>query len=85
MVVALTLGNNGGVAAANVVLTSVKVGSSTATPLPQSVGSIAAGATAQATVSVPGSVGASGAAGSLILSGTYSGGTFTASVRITLP
>jgi hypothetical protein len=58
VVVQLTIANTGGAAAANVVLPSVKVGADTATPLPQSIGTIAAGATAQATVSVPGTVGA---------------------------
>jgi hypothetical protein len=85
VVVQFTIANTGGTAAANVALTSVKVGADTATPLPQSIGTIAAGATAQATVSVPGTVGASGAASSLTLSGTYTGGTFSSSARITLP
>ena len=47
--------------------------------------SVAAGASAQATVTVPGSAGASGAASSLTLSGTYTGGSFSSSARITLP
>jgi YD repeat-containing protein len=85
VVVQFTIANTGGTAAANVVLTSVKVGSDSATPLPQTIGTIGAGASAQATVSVPGSVGASGAASSLTLSGTYTGGTFSSGARITLP
>jgi hypothetical protein len=85
VVVTLTIANTGGTGAANVVLSSVKVGADTATPLPQTIGTIAAGATTQATVSVPGSVGASGAASSLTLNGTYTGGTFSSSARITLP
>ena len=83
--VQLTIANTGGTDAANVVLTSVKVGSDTAVPLPQSLGTIAAGASVQTTVSVPASVGASGAGSSLTLSGTYTGGTFSSSARITLP
>jgi hypothetical protein len=85
VVVTLTIANTGGTAAANVVLSSVKVGADTATPLPQTIGAIGAGATAQATVSVPGSVGASGAASSLTLGGTYTGAKFSSSGRITLP
>jgi hypothetical protein len=81
----VTIANTGGTAAANVMLTSVKVGSDLATVLPQNLGTIAAGATVQATVSVPGSVGASGAASSLTVSGTYTGGTLSSSARITLP
>ena len=85
VVVQVTISNNGGTAATNVVLTSVKVGADTATPLPQSLGTIAAGTSASATVTVPASVGAPGAASSLAISGTYTGSTFSSSARITLP
>jgi len=85
VVVQLTIANTGGTAAANVVLTSVKVGADSATPLPQSIGAIGAGASSQAAVTVPGSVGVSGAASSLTITGTYTGGTFSSSARITLP
>jgi hypothetical protein len=85
VVVQLTIANAGGTAAANVVLSSVKVGADTATPLPQNIGTIAAGASVQATVTVPGSVGGSDAASSLTVAGTYTGGTFNSSARITLP
>ena len=85
VVVQLTIANTGGTAAANVMLTSFKVGEDAGTPLPQSIGAIGVGNFAQATVTVPGSVGASGAASSLTLSGTYTGGTFSSSARITLP
>jgi hypothetical protein len=85
VVVQLTIANAGGAAAANVVLSSVKVGADTATPLPQNLGSIAPGTASQVTLTVPASVGASGAASSLTVSGTYAGGTFNSSARITLP
>jgi hypothetical protein len=85
VVVQLTIANTGGTDANNVTLTSVKVGSVAATPLPQNIGTVGAGASAQATVSVPGSVGVSGAASSLTAAGTYTGGTFSVSTRITLP
>jgi len=85
VVVQLTIANTGGTAAANVVLTSVKVGADSATPLPQSIGAIGAGASSQAAVTVPGSVGVSGAASSLTITGTYTGGTFSSSARIMLP
>ena len=54
VVVAVTIANTGGTAAANVVLTSVKVGTASATPLlPKSIGTIPAGvAPAVATVTV---------------------------------
>jgi hypothetical protein len=85
LVVQVTLTNSGGTAASNVVVSNVKVGSSFATPLPQTVGTIAAGSSAQVSVTLPGSIGASGAISSLAVSGTYAGGTFTGSSRITLP
>ena len=81
----ITISNTGGTDAANVVITSVKVGADTATPLPVNVGTIAAGATTVATVSVPATVGNPGAASSFSLSGTYTGASFGSSARITLP
>jgi hypothetical protein len=85
VVVTLTIANNGGTAAQNVTLTAAKIGTTSGAPLPQSLGTIAAGASAQAVVNFPGTVGAPGAAGSLTVSGTYTGGTFGSSARITLP
>jgi len=85
IVVKLTIANTGTTAAANVVLTTVKVGSASATPLPQSLGTIAPGTSVIATVTVPGTVGAAGAASSVSVSGTYTGSTFTAGARVTLP
>jgi hypothetical protein len=84
VVVGLTIANRGG-AAADVVLTGVTVGSDSGTPLPQTLGTIPSGEIAQATVAVPGSVGAAGVPSSLTVSGTYTGGTFNSSSRITLP
>jgi hypothetical protein len=77
--------NTGGTTATNVVLTGAQVGALAGTPLPQPMGNLPAGASVTATVAVPGSVGFSGAASSLLVSGTYNGGTFGSSTRITLP
>ncbi len=85
IVAQITLTNIGGTDAANVVLNTVKIGSATATPLPQTIGTIAAGATAVTTVSVPASVGNPGAASMLSISGTYTGASFGSNARITLP
>jgi len=85
ILVQVIVANSGGASAANVVLTSVKVGATAATTLPQSLGALAPGNSARATVSVPGSVGVSGAASTLSMSGTYTGGTFTTTARVTLP
>ena len=85
VVVQLTIANTGGTAATNVVLISVKVGAVSGTPLPQNIGTIAPGASTEATVNVPGSVGVSGLSSSLTVSGTYTGGIFNSNTRITLP
>jgi hypothetical protein len=83
--VQLTVTNTGGTAAANVVVTGVKVGADTATPSSQALGTIPAGASAFATFTVPATVGASGAGSSLTVTGAYTGGTFSSSARIALP
>ena len=85
LVVTVTLTNTGGSPAANVVLSSVKIGTASGTPAPQTIGTIAGGASATATVLVPGTAGASGSSGTIVISGTYTGGTFSSSARVTLP
>jgi hypothetical protein len=67
--------------ATNVTLTSATLGSATGSPLPQTGGTIAAGGTYTFTVSVPGSAGADGAGVAEKVSGTYTGGSFSASIR----
>jgi probable HAF family extracellular repeat protein len=81
--VQLTISNTGGTAAKNVVVNTIKVGgANVVSPLPQNVGVIAPGASAQVTgVSLL----ASGLASSLSVSGTYTGGTFNSNTRVTLP
>ena len=86
IVVVVTIANTGATAASNVQLTTAKIGTtSTTTTLPQALGTIAGGAIAQVTVSFPGTVGASGAATTMTLSGTYTGSSFSSAGRITLP
>jgi hypothetical protein len=85
VVATISIANTGGTDAQNVVLTVAKIGTTSGTPLPQSLGTIPAGGSVQTTVTFPGSVGAPGAGSSLTLSGTYTGGTFGSTVRITLP
>jgi hypothetical protein len=82
----ITVKNTGSTPASNVVLTSATLGSTSGTPLPQTAASIAAGGTATFTVDVPGSAGLDGAGVAEKCSGTYTGGTFSASIRsVTLP
>jgi len=81
----ITIANNGGTTATNVTATTAKVGSTNASGVPQNLGAIMPGGSAQAVVTVPGTVGSSGAASTTTISGTYDGGTFSSSGRITLP
>jgi hypothetical protein len=85
VIVHLTITNTGGTAAAKVALASVTLGSNSASPVPQTIGTIAAAAFMHVTLTVPGFVGSPGVATSLKVSGTYMGGTFTATSRVTLP
>jgi hypothetical protein len=86
VVATLTISNNGGSAAQNVALTTAKIGTvSPVTSLPQALGSIPAGGSVQTTLTFPGTVGAAGASSSLSVSGTYTGGSFSNTARITLP
>ena len=74
--------NNGSFTANNVVLTTGKLGGTTGTSLPQSLGDIPPGGWAASTLFFENS--ASGAS-VLSLGGTYTGGTFTSTRRLTIP
>jgi len=82
----VTITNNGTGTAQNVTLTGATLGGATGVPLPQSLGNIVPGGGFVITsVTFPSSAGSSG---SLVIekySGTYSGGTFGASLRVKLP
>jgi hypothetical protein len=81
----VTITNTGTGTAQNVVLTGATVGSANATPTPQALISIAPGGYAITTVSVPASAGTSGSRVVEKVAGTYTGGTFGESVRLSLP
>ncbi len=83
--VVVTEKNTGTGAANNVVLTSALLGAASGLPLPASFGNIASGASASATLTFPVSAGVSGAMVLEKLTGTYTGGTFGSSFRVTLP
>lgn len=79
-----TVQNTGTVTAANVMLTDARLGATNGTPLPQSLGSLAPGQTSAPMVvnftnSTP------GASTTLRLNGTYTGGTFSSTKRVTIP
>jgi len=82
----ITVTNSGTGPASNVTLNSATLGSATGSPLPQDIGSIAAGHSSTFTVSFPGSAGLNGAGVAEKYAGTYTGGSFSASVRsVALP
>lgn len=79
----ITLQNIGAVTANNVTLTNAKLGAANGTPLPQSLGSLAPGATVSTTVSFTNST--PGASSTLVIGGTYTGGSFGTTKRVTIP
>ncbi len=79
----VTVSNTGSIQANNVVLTSALLGTGSGTPLPRTLSSIPPGASTAVTVTFPSSVLAG--ANVLRLGGTYSGGTFSSSLRVTVP
>ena len=78
-----TVTNTGTLPADNVMLTTANLGSTVGTPLPQSLGSIAPGSSASSVVNFNNST--PGAASTLSLGGTYTGGTFSSTRRVTIP
>ena len=86
IVVVATITNTGSTGAGNVKLTVARIGSTaTTTALPQSLGAIGAGSFAQVTVRFPGSTSSAGTATTVTLGGTYGGGSFASTARVTLP
>jgi hypothetical protein len=64
-------------------LTLARLGATNGTPLPQTLGNIAPGATVNGIVNFANST--PGASSVLSLGGTYTGGTFNSSRRVTIP
>jgi hypothetical protein len=86
IIVVAAISNTGNGPANNAKLTVAKIGvTSTTTNLPQSLGTIAAGASTLVTLHFAGSTGSPGTATTVTLSGTYDGGSFTSTARTTLP
>jgi predicted extracellular nuclease len=79
----ITVQNIGSETANNVIVTTAKLGSTPGAPLPQSLGNLAPGATGNAVVNFANST--PGATSVLTVGGTYTGGTFTSSKRLTIP
>jgi hypothetical protein len=77
----ITVQNTGASAIPNVVLTAATLGTTSGTVLPQTWGTIPVGGLATFTVHFPGSIGADGAGLAEKYSGTYTGGSFSTSLR----
>jgi hypothetical protein len=77
----ITFQNTGTGPVSNLTLTAATLGTTTGSPLPQTWRTIAAGGSSSFTVNFPGSTGANGAGVAEKYSGTYTGGSFSASFR----
>ncbi|CAN5564992.1 hypothetical protein BH20ACI3_BH20ACI3_40700 [soil metagenome] len=78
-----TVQNIGTLPANNTILTIAKLGSTDGTPLPQPLGTIPPGGSASGVVNFTNS--SPGAASTLTLGGTYTGGSFSSTKRVTVP
>ena len=82
----VSLKNIGFLTAPTVKITKSSLGAAnTSTTLPVTVGNIAAGATATASLTYPSSAGSPGTVVTLKVSGTFTGGTLSGSLKVTLP
>jgi hypothetical protein len=81
----VTVKNNGTGTAQSVQLTAATLGSVASSTLPVSLGDIQPGGSVIAPVAFPSSAGVSGTATVERFTGTYTGGTFGGSIRVTLP
>ncbi len=80
---AITVQNIGSLPANNVTLTVAKLGTTSGTPLPQGLGTLAPGASGSVIVNFNNST--SGSPSALAAGGTYAGGTFSGTKRVTIP
>jgi hypothetical protein len=79
---AITVTNTGSSTANSVALTRALLGARAGAPLPQSLGNVPAGGSATAVVTFPA---VAPGANTLRVDGSYTGGTFTSTVRIIVP
>ena len=83
--VTLTISNTGTADAANVQVTAATLGTTPTTTSLTDLGTLAAGTSTTTTLSFPGTVGAKGSGSALKIAGSYTGGTFSAGFRVSLP
>jgi hypothetical protein len=79
----ISIQNIGPVTANNVVMNNAKLGTTNGTPLPQAAGNLLPGVTFNTTVNFTNST--PGASSTLVVGGTYTGGTFSTTKRVTIP
>ncbi len=79
----ITVQNIGSLAANNVTLTTARLGATNGTPLPQGLGNLAPGDSANVMMNFNNST--PGVSSMLTVGGTYSGGSFSSSKRVTIP
>ena len=78
----ITIQNIGTLQADNTMMTTATLGANSGAPLPQALGNIAPGSSASVVVNFNNSM---GGASTLAVGGTYSGGTFSSTRRVTVP
>jgi len=84
--VSLTLKNVGYQSASSLKITKSSLGAATtSTTLPVSLGNLGAGTTKSTTLGYPGTAGSSGTVVVLKVAATFTGGSFNASLKVTLP
>ncbi len=81
-VATITITNSGTATANNVMLTTATLGGVSGTPLPQTVGTLAPGASSVKTVTF---VGAPSGMTTLVVGGTFTGGTYSSSRKVNAP
>jgi len=79
----VTVQNAGSATANNVMLTTARLGATNGTPLPQSLGNLAPGASVNTTVNFVNS--SPGSSSTLTLGGTFDGGSYSTTKRVTVP
>lgn len=81
----VSLANTGSSTAQSSLITVARIGTISLTPLPSSPVDIVAGSTTTLTLTFPASVGSANTRTTLMVGGTYAGGSFNFTSRITLP
>src|SRR5262249_22135483 len=85
IVITVSVTNTGGSVSENTQITVARIGTTSATNLPITLGDIDPGTTKTGVLIFPGAAGLTGHPAALTVAGTYTGGSFNGASRITLP